>query len=66
MDIDKAIKKLTEDIRKVSCSPRLDSEILIMKALNVSRSYLYTHKDKSINLKQKKNPGRSFRKENAK
>ena len=54
MDIDKAIKKFTEDIRKVSCSPRLDSEILIMKALNISRSYLYTHKDKSINMKQKK------------
>ena len=54
MDIDKAIKKLTEDLRKVSCSPRLDSEILIMKVLNVSRSYLYTHKDETINLKQKK------------
>ena len=35
-------------LSKVSSSPDLDSEILLMKALRVSRAYLYTYNDKVI------------------
>ena len=41
-------------LSKVSLSPDLDSEILLMKALNVSRAYLHTYNDKVISESKKK------------
>ena len=48
MDIEKALQELTNTIKTISSSPKLDSEILIMKALKISRAYLYTHKNKKL------------------
>ena len=39
---------LSVKLSKVSSSPDLDSEILLMKALRVSRAYLYTYNEKVI------------------
>ncbi|MEC8956049.1 MAG: peptide chain release factor N(5)-glutamine methyltransferase [Pseudomonadota bacterium] len=54
MDIEKALQELTNTIKKVSFSPKLDSEILIMKVLKISRSYLYTHKNKKLSSQEEK------------
>ena len=42
------MKDLSVKLSKVSSSPDLDSEILLMKALRVSRAYLHTYNDKVI------------------
>ena len=45
---------LSVKLSKVSSSPNLDSEILLMKALRVSRAYLYTYNEKDIPDSKKK------------
>ena len=45
---------LSVKLSKVSSSPELDSEILLMKALRVSRAYLYTYNEKVIPESKKK------------
>ena len=48
MDIEKALQELTNTIKKVSFSPKLDSEILIMKVLKISRAYNLAQKKKKF------------------
>jgi release factor glutamine methyltransferase len=43
--IDTALVDATEMLRAVSESPRLDAELLLAKALDVPRSYLFAHAD---------------------
>ena len=54
MDIENALHDLNHKLSEISSSSKLDSEILIMAALKVTRAYLYTHKDKVLDLSQKK------------
>ncbi len=48
MNIKNIMRDISMRLSKVSSSPVLDSEILLMKALRVSRAYLYTYDDKVI------------------
>ena len=48
MNIKNIMSDLSVKLSKVSSSPDLDSEILLMKALRVSRAYLYTYNEKVI------------------
>ena len=41
--IDTALDEATEALRAVSESPRLDAELLLARALDVPRSYLFAH-----------------------
>jgi release factor glutamine methyltransferase len=46
--IDTALASATESLREVSESPRLDAELLLAKALDVPRSYLFAHADEEM------------------
>jgi len=46
--IDTALASATESLRESSESPRLDAELLLAKALDVPRSYLYAHADEEM------------------
>jgi release factor glutamine methyltransferase len=48
MNIKNIMKDLSVRLSKVSSSPELDSEILMMKGLSVSRTYLHTHNEKIV------------------
>ena len=52
MDIESAFINLKDKLSLVSSSVRLDSELLLMKSLNVSRAHLYTHKEENLTKKQ--------------
>ncbi len=54
MDIEKALQELTNTIKTISSSPKLDSEILIMEALKISRAYLHAHKNKQLSSQEEK------------
>jgi release factor glutamine methyltransferase len=54
MDIENALCDLNHKLSKISSSSKIDSEILLMAALNETRAYLYTHKDKVLDLSQEK------------
>jgi len=54
MNIKNIMSDLSVKLSKVSSSPDLDGEILLMKALRVSRAYLYTYTDKVISESKKK------------
>ena len=54
MNIKNIMSDLSVKLSKVSSSPELDSEILLMKALRVSRAYLYTYNEKVIPDSKKK------------
>ena len=54
MNIKNIMRDLSVKLSKVSLSPDLDSEILLMKALRVSRAYLHTYNDKVISESKKK------------
>ena len=54
MNIKNIMRDLSVKLSKVSLSPDLDSEILLMKALGVSRAYLHTYNDKVISESKKK------------
>ena len=54
MNIKNIMNDLSVKLSKVSSSPNLDSEILLMKALRVSRAYLYTYNEKDIPDSKKK------------
>jgi len=54
MNIKNIMRDLSVKLSKVSSSPNLDSEILLMKALRVSRAYLHTYNDKVISESKKK------------
>ena len=54
MNIKNIMSDLSVKLSKVSSSPELDSEILLMKALRVSRAYLYTYNEKVISEPKKK------------
>lgn len=54
MNIKNIMNDLSVKLSKVSSSPDLDSEILLMKALRVSRAYLYTYNEKVISEPKKK------------
>lgn len=43
--IDAALRQATERLSAVSESPRLDAELLLSRALDVQRSYLFAHPD---------------------
>ena len=53
MNIKNIMRDLSVKLSKVSLSPDLDSEILLMKALRVSRAYLHTYNDKVISESEK-------------
>ena len=53
MNIESAFIDLKNKLRLVSSSIRLDSELLLMKSLNVSRAHLYTHKEDTLTEDQK-------------
>ena len=46
--IDAALAGGTEQLRNVSDSPRLDTELLLARALDVARSYLFAHPEDSL------------------
>ena len=46
--IDTALGNATESLREVSESPRLDAELLLARALDVPRSYLFAHADEEM------------------
>ena len=46
--IDTALAAATESLRVASESPRLDAELLLAKALDVPRSYLFAHADEEM------------------
>ncbi len=54
MNIKNIMNDLSVKLSEVSSSPNLDSEILLMKALRVSRAYLYTYNEKVIPDSKKK------------
>lgn len=45
MRIDAAVASAADRLRPVSDSPRLDAELLLARALDLPRSYLYAHQD---------------------
>ena len=45
MRIDTAVTEATDRLQPVSDSPRLDAELLLARALDLPRSYLYAHPD---------------------
>ena len=46
--IDTALGEATDALRAVSESPRLDAELLLARALDVSRSYLFAHAEEEM------------------
>jgi len=46
--IDAALATGTEQLRSISDSPRLDTELLLARALDVARSYLFAHPEDSL------------------
>lgn len=46
--IDTALGNATDSLRDVSESPRLDAELLLARALDVPRSYLFAHADEEM------------------
>lgn len=46
--IDAAVKSAAETLADVSESPRLDAEVLLARALDLPRSYLYAHPDEVL------------------
>ena len=48
LEITTALADGTEQLRSISDSPRLDSELLLARALNVPRSYLFAHPDEIL------------------
>ena len=48
--IDAALEAATEQLRQRSDSPRLDAELLLARALDVSRSYLFAHPEDEMDL----------------
>ncbi len=48
LKIETALSDGTEQLRNVSDSPRLDAELLLARALDVPRSYLFAHPEDSL------------------
>ena len=48
MRIDAALERAVETLRPVSESPRIDAELLLARALDVARSYLYAHPEDEL------------------
>ena len=48
--IDHALAQATERLRKVSESPRLDAELLLTQAIDVPRSYLFSHPEDTLDV----------------
>jgi len=48
--IDTAIGEATETLRALSESPRLDAELLLARALDVPRSYLFAHAEEEMDV----------------
>ena len=48
MRIDTAVTNATDRLQPVSDSPRLDAELLLARALDLPRSYLYAHPDEIL------------------
>ncbi len=48
LEITTALADGTEQLRSISDSPRLDSELLLARALDVPRSYLFAHPDEIL------------------
>jgi release factor glutamine methyltransferase len=48
MRIDAALERAVEALRPVSESPRIDAELLLARALDVARSYLYAHPEDEL------------------
>ena len=48
MQIDTAIRQTTERLADISDSARLDAEILLARAIDVPRSYLFAHPDDTL------------------
>lgn len=46
--IDDALARATEQLRALSESPRLDAELLLTQALDVRRSYLFSHPEETL------------------
>lgn len=43
MRIDAALERAVDELRRLSESPRIDAELLLARALDVARSYLFAH-----------------------
>ena len=48
MKIDAAMEKARETLERVSDSPRLDAEVLLARALDLPRSYLFAHPEEVL------------------
>ena len=48
MRIDAALERAVETLQPVSESPRIDAELLLARALDVARSYLYAHPEDEL------------------
>ncbi|MDH3441863.1 MAG: protein-(glutamine-N5) methyltransferase, release factor-specific, partial [Gammaproteobacteria bacterium] len=48
--IDVALEAATKNLRPCSDSPRLDAELLLARALDVPRSYLFAHPDDEMDV----------------
>ena len=48
MRIDAAVERAVEELRPVSDSPRIDAELLLARALDVARSYLFAHPEDEL------------------
>lgn len=52
IDIKAAIQQALQKLKPTSPSPRIDAEVLLAHVLGVTRSYIYTYPEKSLNKKQ--------------
>jgi release factor glutamine methyltransferase len=50
--IDYALAATTQQLQRVSDSPRLDAELLMMVVLDVQRSYLFAHPERELNSQE--------------
>ena len=54
MDIKNTLLEINHELQSTSSTSKLDSELLLMTALGVSRPYLYTHGEKILSVSEKK------------
>ena len=53
MDIKNTLLEINHKLQSISSTSKLDSELLLMSALGVSRPYLYTHGEKILSVSEK-------------
>lgn len=53
MDIKNTLLEINHELQSISSTSKLDSELLLMSALGVSRPYLHTHGEKILSVSEK-------------